>query len=283
VTHLVILSGLSGSGKSTAVKALEDLGYFCVDNLPPTLLPTFIELCSNSAEHITKVALVMDIREGVFFEPAPEMIRQIKEKGKLVELLFLESSDEAIVQRYKETRRKHPLSINGNILKGITKERKKLSKIRVLADHVIDTSLLNVHQLKEIIQDIFGKSVSKKITINFLSFGYKYGFPYDADIVFDARFLPSPYFIEKLKDLTGLNRKVRDFILKNEDTRKFLKKLVELLGFLVPKYEKEGKSYLTLAIGCTGGKHRSVVIVSELAEKLKYLSPTVWHRDISKG
>ncbi|HEY7535056.1 MAG TPA: RNase adapter RapZ, partial [Thermodesulfobacteriota bacterium] len=178
MTHLVILSGLSGSGKSTAVKALEDLGYFCVDNLPPTLLPTFIELCSNSAEHITKVALVMDIREGVFFKPAPEIIRQIKEKGKLVELLFLESSDEAIVQRYKETRRKHPLSIDGNILKGITKERKKLSKIRVLADHVIDTSLLNVHQLKEIIQDIFGKSVSKKITINFLSFGYKYGFPY---------------------------------------------------------------------------------------------------------
>ncbi|MCI0454657.1 MAG: RNase adapter RapZ [Candidatus Dadabacteria bacterium] len=283
MTQLVILSGLSGSGKSTAVKALEDLGYFCVDNLPPTLLPIFIELCSNSAEHITKAALVMDIREGVFFERASDMIIEIKGKGKWVELLFLESTDEAILKRYKETRRKHPLSANGNILKGILKERKMLSSIRVLADHVIDTSLLNVHQLREIIQDIFGKTVSKRITINLLSFGYKYGFPYDADVVFDARFLPSPYFIEKLKDLTGLNKQVRNFVLKKIDTRKFIKKLVDLLGFLIPRYEKEGKSYLTVAIGCTGGKHRSVVIVSELAEKLKHLSPTVWHRDISKG
>ncbi len=283
MTQLVILSGLSGSGKSTAVKALEDLGYFCVDNLPPTLLPIFIELCSNSAEHITKAALVMDIREGVFFERASDMIIEIKGKGKWVELLFLESTDEAILKRYNETRRKHPLSANGNILKGILKERKMLSRIRVLADHVIDTSLLNVHQLREIIQDIFGKTVSRKITINLLSFGYKYGFPYDADVVFDARFLPSPYFIEKLKDLTGLNKQVRNFVLKKIDTRKFIKKLVNLLGFLIPRYEKEGKSYLTVAIGCTGGKHRSVVIVSELAEKLKHLSPTVWHRDISKG
>ncbi|KRT65273.1 MAG: glmZ(sRNA)-inactivating NTPase, UPF0042 nucleotide-binding protein [Candidatus Dadabacteria bacterium CSP1-2] len=283
MTHLVILSGLSGSGKSTAVKALEDLGYFCVDNLPPTLLPTFIELCSNSAEHIKKTALVIDIREGVFFERAPEMIREIKEKGSWVELLFLDSTDEALVKRYKETRRKHPLSTNGNILKGITKERKMLSKIRVLADHVIDTSQLNVHQLREIIQDTFGKTISRKITINLLSFGYKYGFPYDADVVLDARFLPSPYFIEKLKDLTGLNKKVRDFILKNKDTRKFIKKLVDLLKFLIPKYEKEGKSYLTVAIGCTGGKHRSVVIATELAERLKHVSPTVWHRDISKS
>jgi UPF0042 nucleotide-binding protein len=283
VTQLVILSGLSGSGKSTAVKALEDLGYFCVDNLPPTLLPIFIELCSNSAEHITKAALVMDIREGVFFERASDMIREIKGKGKWVELLFLESTDETILKRYKETRRKHPLSANGSILKGILKERKMLSNIRVLADHVIDTSLLNVHQLREIIQDIFGKTVSRKITINLLSFGYKYGFPYDADVVFDARFLPSPYFIEKLKDLTGLNKQVRNFVVKKIDTRKFIKKLVDLLGFLIPRYEKEGKSYLTVAIGCTGGKHRSVVIVSELAEKLKHLSPTVWHRDISKG
>ena len=283
MTRLVILSGLSGSGKSTAVKALEDLGYFCVDNLPPTLLPTFIELCANSAEHIRKAAFVMDIREGVFFKRAPDVIMELKEKGYSVELLFLESSDETLVRRYKETRRKHPLSTNGNILKGISKERKMLSKIRSLADHLIDTSPLNVHQLREIVQDTFEKTKSRGISINFLSFGYKYGFPYDADVVLDVRFLPSPHFIESLKDLTGSDKKVREFVLKNKDTRKFIQKLVDLLKFLIPRYEKEGKSYLTVAIGCTGGKHRSVVIASELAERFKHLPLSVRHRDISKS
>jgi UPF0042 nucleotide-binding protein len=283
--RLVILSGLSGSGKSTAVKALEDLGYFCVDNLPPTLLPTFIELCAGSAKDITKAALVMDIREGVFFERTPHVIRELKDKGYSIELLFLDSTNEALVKRYKETRRKHPLSSNGNILKGISKERKMLSGIKNLADHLIDTSPLNVHQLREIVQDTFGKPASsfRGISINFLSFGYKYGFPYDADLVLDARFLPSPHFVESLKDLTGLHRKVKDFVLKNEDTRKFIEKLIDLLKFLIPRYEKEGKSYLTVAIGCTGGKHRSVVIATELSERFKHLSISVQHKDISKS
>lgn len=283
MTRLIILSGISGSGKSTAVKVLEDLGYFCVDNLPPTLIPTFIELCENSAEHIRKAALVMDVREGVFFERASDVITELKEKGRLVELLFLESSDQAIVKRYKETRREHPLSSNGNILRGIRRERKMLSKIKTLADYLIDTSDLNVHQLRELVQETFEKAKSKRISINFLSFGYKYGFPYDADLILDVRFLPSPHFIESLKDLTGSDRRVKDFVLKNEDTRKFIEKLVDLLKFLIPRYEKEGKSYLTVAVGCTGGKHRSAVIVNEIAERFKQLSPNVRHRDISKN
>ena len=283
MTRLIILSGLSGSGKSTAAKAIEDLGYFCIDNLPPTLIPTFIELCENSAEQIRKAALVMDVREGVFFERAPDVIAELKEKGHQVELLFLESSDQTLVKRYKETRRTHPLSTNGNILRGIHKERKILSKIKNLADYLIDTSELNVHQLRELIQDTFEKTKSRGISINFLSFGYKYGFPYDADVILDVRFLPSPHFIEGLKGLTGSDRRVKDFVLKNEDTRKFIDKLVDILKFLIPRYEKEGKSYLTVSIGCTGGKHRSAVIVNEVAERFKHLSPTVRHRDISKN
>ena len=280
---IVILSGISGSGKSTAVKALEDLGYFCLDNLPPTLIATFIELSKNSAEEITKIGIVMDIREGVFFERVPEVIEELKKKGNSVELLFLESSDEVLVKRYKETRRKHPLSADGNILEGISQEREILTKVKNIADHVIDTSSFNVHQLREIVQDLFGKTAARKISLNFLSFGYKYGFPYDADLVLDVRFLPSPHFIEGLRDLNGLDKEVRDFVFEHEDTREFIEKVVDFLEFLIPRYEKEGKSYLTVAIGCTGGKHRSVVIANEIEERFKNLSPNVWHRDISKS
>jgi len=282
--HIVIVSGLSGSGKSTAINALEDIGYFCVDNLPPNLIPTFIELCASSSERIPKVGLVMDIREGIFLESAPDVIKELKqENGYEVELLFLESSDEALVRRYKETRRKHPLSTDGNILEGISTERKMLSRIKDLADHIINTSPFNVHQLREIIQNTFGKTAPKKMSINFLSFGYKYGFPYDADIVFDVRFLPSPQFVEGLKNLTGSDKEVKNFIFKDKDTGKFIQKLVDLLKFLIPRYEKEGKSYLTVAIGCTGGKHRSVVITNKVAEKFKRHSPNVWHRDVLKS
>ncbi|HEX9831313.1 MAG TPA: RNase adapter RapZ [Thermodesulfobacteriota bacterium] len=280
---IVILSGISGSGKSTAVKALEDLGYFCLDNLPPTLIATFIELSKNSAEEITKIGIVMDIREGVFFERIPEVIEELKKKGNSVELLFLESSDEVLVKRYKETRRKHPLSADGNILEGISQEREILTKVKNIADHVIDTSSFNVHQLREIVQDLFGKTAARKISLNFLSFGYKYGFPYDADLVLDVRFLPSPHFIEGLRDLNGLDKEVRDFVFEHEDTSEFIEKVVDFLEFLIPRYEKEGKSYLTVAIGCTGGKHRSVVIANEIEERFKNLSPNVWHRDISKS
>ena len=281
--NIVILSGISGSGKSTAVKALEDLGYFCLDNLPPSLIPTFIDLAKHSAEHITKVGIVMDVREGVFFEEGPEVIEEVKKKGHSVELLFLESSDEVLVKRYKETRRKHPLSPDGNILEGISKERELLSRVKNMADHIIDTSSFNVHQLREIIQGTFGKTTPRKISINFLSFGYKYGFPYDADLVLDVRFLPSPHFIEGLKDLTGHDQSIIDFVLGHQDTREFIEKLVDFLEFLIPRYEEEGKSYLTVAIGCTGGKHRSVVITNEIAKRFKDLAPNIWHRDVSKS
>lgn len=280
--HILIVSGLSGSGKSTAVNALEDLGYFCVDNLPPTLITRFIELCASSAESITKIALVMDVREGVFFKLAPEVIAELKKKSYSTELLFLESSDEALVKRYKETRRKHPLSPDGSVLEGIFKEREMLSPIKELADHILDTSSFNVHQLREILQDTFEKALSRKMSVNFLSFGYKYGLPSEADLVFDVRFLPSPQFVEGLKDLTGLDKKIKKFVFK-KDTGKFVQKLVDLLEFLIPRYEKEGKSYLTMAIGCTGGKHRSVVIANEIAEKFRHLNPNVRHRDISKN
>jgi UPF0042 nucleotide-binding protein len=283
MTNLVIISGVSGSGKSTAMNVLEDLGYYCVDNLPMTLLPKFIELCENSQGDITKIALVVDIREGVFFEGAPEVIKDLKEKGHPIDLIFLDSSDTALVRRYKETRRKHPLSVNGNILEGISRERKMLKELKELSSYSIDTSDFNVHELKELIKNKFDKSRSQKLLVNILSFGYKHGHPYDADMVFDVRFLPNPYFVEELKELNGLDDEIVKFVMGREDTNEYVRKLTEFLEFLIPKYEKEGKSYLTIAIGCTGGKHRSVVIAGKLSEHFSHLSPVTIHRDISKS
>jgi RNase adapter protein RapZ len=283
MTDILILSGLSGSGKSTAVKALEDIGFFCVDNLPPSLLPRFIELCSTSSEQISKAALVIDAREGIFFE---DSIKLIKEYGKTMnrfEILFLDSSTETIVKRYKETRRKHPLSMNGTILDGITKEREMLSELTKIADNVIDTSSFNVHQLRDVIQDKYGKASPQRISIDFMSFGTKYGYPYDADIVIDVRFLENPNFIGHLKELNGLDDEVIKFVMSQEDSGKFIDKTVDLLEFLIPRYEHEGKSYLTIALGCTGGQHRSVVLVNEISKRLKYYSPLVRHRDIFRN
>ena len=283
MTNLVIISGVSGSGKSTAMNVLEDLGYYCVDNLPMTLLPKFIELCENSQGDINKVALAVDIREGVFFEGAPEIIKELKEKGHPIDVIFLDSSDTTLVRRYKETRRKHPLSVNGDILEGISREREMLRDLKELSIYNIDTTDFNVHQLKELIKKKFDKSLSQNLPINILSFGYKHGYPYDADMIFDVRFLPNPYFIEELKDLNGLDAEIVEFILSKEDTKEYIKKLTEFLEFLIPRYEKEGKAYLTIAIGCTGGKHRSVVIARKLSEHFSHLSPVTIHRDISKS
>lgn len=283
MTNLVIISGLSGSGKSTAVHVLEDLGFYCVDNLPLTLLPQFIELCDNSDKDIQKVALVIDIREGIFFDRAPALIKELKERGYPLDMIFLDSSDTALLKRYKETRRKHPLSSNGNVLEGISKEREKLKELKDLANYTIDTSEFNVHDLRELIRTNFERTVSQNLSVNIMSFGYKHGFPQEADIVFDVRFLPNPYFIEALKELSGRDDEVRDFILNNEDSKEFIKKLTEFLEFLLPKFEKEGKSYLTIAIGCTGGKHRSVVIADTISEHFKDLSPITRHRDVSKN
>ncbi|OGE22680.1 MAG: RNase adaptor protein RapZ [Candidatus Dadabacteria bacterium RIFCSPHIGHO2_12_FULL_53_21] len=283
MTNLVIISGVSGSGKSTAMNVLEDLGYYCIDNLPMMLLPKFIELCENSQGDINKIALVVDIREGVFFKGAPEVIKDLKEKGHPIDVIFLDSSDTALVRRYKETRRKHPLSVNGNILEGISKEREMLKDLKELSSYSIDTSDFNVHELKELIKSKFDKSHSQKLLVNILSFGYKHGHPYDADMVFDVRFLPNPFFVEELKELNGLDDEIVEFVLSKEVTKEYFKKLTEFLEFLIPRYEKEGKSYLTIAVGCTGGKHRSVVITKKLSEHFKHLSPVTIHRDISKS
>ena len=283
MTNLVIISGLSGSGKSTAVNVLEDLGYYCVDNIPPTLLPPFIELCENSDKDINKVALVIDIRERVSFDSAPTVIEEFKKKGYPVDMIFLESSDQTLIKRYKETRRKHPLSDDGNIIEGISKEREMLEKLKKLSNYTIDTSELNVHELSEIIKNKFNKTSSQDILLNIISFGFKHGIPNDADMIFDVRFLPNPHFIEDLKDLNGTDNEVIDYIMNKEEAAIFIERMTEFLDYLVPNYEKEGKSYLTNAIGCTGGKHRSVAITGKLAEHFKHLSPVTRHRDISKN
>jgi UPF0042 nucleotide-binding protein len=283
MTSIVIISGLSGSGKSTAVNALEDMGYYCVDNIPPTLLPTFIELCKNSEKDISKVALGIDIRERVSFDSAPRVIREFKEKGYPVDMIFLESSDSTLLKRYKETRRKHPLSNDGNISEGITKERKMLEELKELSNYTIDTSELNVHQLSEIIKNKFNKEGSQNILLNIISFGFKHGIPNDADMIFDVRFLPNPHFVESLKNLNGTDKEVLDYIMEKEQSIEFIEKMTEFLDYLIPNYEKEGKAYLTIAIGCTGGKHRSVAITDKVAEHFKDLSPLTRHRDISKN
>jgi UPF0042 nucleotide-binding protein len=283
MTNLVIISGVSGSGKSTAMNVLEDLGYYCVDNLPMTLLQKFIELCENSQGDINKIALAVDIREGVFFERAPAVIRELKEKGHPIDIIFLDSADPTIIRRYKETRRKHPLSEDGNILEGISRERAMLKELKELSSYRIDTTDYNVHHLKEAIKKRFDLSLSQKLLINILSFGYKHGYPYDADMIFDVRFLPNPFFIEGLRELNGLDKEITEFIMSREDTKEYIKKLTEFLEFLIPRYEKEGRTYLTIAIGCTGGKHRSVVVAKKLSEHFSHLSPVTIHRDISKS
>jgi UPF0042 nucleotide-binding protein len=283
VTNLVIISGLSGSGKSTAVHVLEDLGYYCVDNLPPTLLPTFIELCKKSDKEISKVALVIDIRERVSFESTPQVIQELRQKGYIVDIIFLESTDSVLVKRYKETRRKHPLSKDGNILEGISKEREMLDELKSLSSYKIDTSELNVHQLSDIIKNKFNQSDTQNILLNIMSFGYKYGIPNDADMIFDVRFLPNPHFVENLRDMNGTDKEVIDFIMNQNESKEFIKKLTEFLDYLIPNFEKEGKAYLTIAIGCTGGKHRSVAITDKIAKHFNSLSPLIRHRDISKN
>ena len=284
MNRIIILSGLSGSGKSTAIKALEDIGYFCVDNLPPDLLLNFLELTFNSKNKVNKVAIVIDIRipDKKILMNFPRTFKKLKSTFPNVELVFIECLDDVIISRYKETRRKHPLQQNGDILSGIKKEKEILSNIKEISDYNIDSSEYNVHQLKEVVQSYFSGDENNILSLNFQSFGYKHGYPIDADLVFDVRFLPNPYFISKLKDLDGNHNRIKEFVLSHEETRLFLGKVADLLKFLIPEYKKEGKSYLNVALGCTGGKHRSVVIVNELAKELNDYCPKTRHRDIIK-
>lgn len=280
--NLVIVSGLSGSGKSSAINVLEDLGYYCVDNLPPQLIHTFLNLCKKSSAQIENVAFGIDIREGEFLNKIHEEIKKLKKSGKKVQSIFLDASDQSLIKRYKESSRLHPLAPTGNLPEGIKNEREALREIKQSSENVIDTTKLTVHQLKQIIIDIFGKSKKQKLILNFSSFGYKYGIPNDPDIMIDVRFLPNPHFNEKIKKFNGKDIKIKRYVLKGDEPKVFLDKLVDFLDFLFDKYILEGKSYLTVAIGCTGGKHRSVVIVEELKKRFKKLNPNISHRDIGK-
>jgi len=284
--RVVIITGLSGSGKSTALRALEDIGFFCVDNLPVVLLPKLLDITTKSSPEIKQVAMVMDLRERSFLKKYEDIFSRLKEKGYKIEILFLDSSDESLLRRFSVTRRIHPLSEKGSVMDGIRQEREKLSALKEMADQVIDSTSTNVHQLKDIVQRYFLPPFeNKKVIINVVSFGYRYGLPADADLVFDVRFLPNPYFVEDLKEFNGQNDAVRDYVLKNEKSESFLKKVLDLMTYLIPLYNREGKVRLTVALGCTGGKHRSVVMADQFGahfSDMKYIV-NVTHRDISKS
>ena len=284
--RVVIITGLSGSGKSTALRALEDIGFFCVDNLPVVLLPKFLDITTLSSPEIDRVAMVMDLRERSFLDKYQRIFTRLKDKGYKIDILFLESSDDSLLHRFSETRRIHPLSEKGPIMEGILLEREKLLSLKQMADKIIDTTSLNVHQLKDIVQKHFLPSSGyNKMVVNVTSFGYRYGLPADADLVFDVRFLPNPYFVENLKNFDGNHAAVKDYVLKNKESEEFLKKILDLMALLIPLYEKEGKARLNVALGCTGGKHRSVVMANELSSyfsAMKYMV-NLNHRDINKS
>lgn len=282
--RFVIVTGLSGAGKTEATKSLEDIGYFCVDNLPPKLIPKFAEACNTG--QINKVALVMDIRGGVFFDDLFESLEYLKKNNFKYEILFLDCSDEVLVKRFKQNRRSHPLSPNGRVLTGIDIERKKLREVQDKADIIIDTSKYPIKDLREKINEYFGdyKSVEEEISISVLSFGFKYGIPVDSDLVFDVRFIPNPFYIPELKPLSGMDEPVREYVLKQQETKDFLEKLNDMLKFLIPNYAKEGKKQLIVSIGCTGGRHRSVAIANAIYEELKKedFNASIEHRDINE-
>lgn len=282
--NIIILSGLSGSGKSTAIKALEDIGHYCVDNLPVLLISDFVNLCKNSDLKLQNIALVIDIRinDPLTLKDIDKFIDDLKKHADDLKLIFLDAKDEVLIKRFKETRRSHPLSKDGNIIESVNEERKILNNFREMSDYLIDTSDYNVHELKKHIHDVFSQDGTDSIYLSLMSFGFKHGYPLDADIVLDARFLPNPYFVDTLRALNGNNNKIIDYVLSNDESKIFVEKITDLLSFLMPKYKKEGKSYLNMAIGCTGGKHRSVVITNEIANNYKDYKVSVKHRDIEK-
>jgi UPF0042 nucleotide-binding protein len=282
--RLIIITGLSGAGKSWAIKCFEDMGYYCVDNLPTTLIPTFAELCVHSTRRIARIALGVDIREREYLHPIVEVLSELRAAGHLTEVLFLEASEEALVRRYHETRRRHPVS-SGSLLDGIREERKLLANLRELADRAIDTSQITVHELRQRLVELYGEAASPGLSVNLLSFGYKFGVPYEADLVFDCRFLPNPFFVEGLKAQDGRTLAVRQFVVEQPEGRELIARLRDLLAYLLPHYQKEGKAYLTVAVGCTGGRHRSVALVEELRGPVEAqgIPVHVTHRDVDRA
>ncbi len=283
--QFLIITGLSGAGKSYAMKVFEDLGFFCVDNLPPALLPKFAELCLQSDGRVTKAALAIDVRGGEFFDDLFAALAQLEEVGFDSEILFLEAADDVLVRRFEETRRKHPLGRAGGVLEGIRAERRRLQAVKEQADKIIDTSTLTVRDLREEILGTFVRGEQEKtLTVIVVSFGYKFGIPLDADLVFDVRFLPNPHYDEALRPLPGSSEEVRRFVLGKDATREFMTRLTEMMDFLLPQFIAEGKAHLTVALGCTGGKHRSVVLGNELTRYLRHqgYKVRVRHRDVKK-
>ncbi|GEO66686.1 RNase adapter RapZ [Levilactobacillus spicheri] len=281
--HLVIITGMSGAGKTVAMQSFEDLGYFCIDNLPPTLLPKFWDLVRESGK-LNKIALVIDLRSRAFYDEVVRMLNDVAIHGTMqAQVLFLDASDEELVSRYKETRRSHPLARNGRVMEGIQRERRLLAPIRQAAQLVIDTTNISPRKLREEIFHNYETETTQAFHIELMSFGFKYGLPIDADIVMDVRFLPNPYYLPELRDQTGLDQPVYDYVMKQPQTEDFYQQFLKLLESIVPGYKKEGKANLTIAIGCTGGQHRSVALAQRLGQALGNQYPVhVTHRDIEK-
>lgn len=282
--NLLIITGMSGAGKTVAVQSLEDLGFFCVDNLPPILIPKFAELIKQSGGGIERVALVVDLRSREFFDSLSEAIDSInKMEGIAFHILYLDANDHTLVSRYKETRRRHPLSPNGSPLEGIHAERRLLQEMKGRANQIIDTSQMKPAQLRDKIINQYTQQTSS-LTINVLSFGFKYGTPIDVDLLFDVRFLPNPHYVDELRPKTGCDAEVSEFVMKHQETKEFVTKLLDFLAFLLPHYQREGKSQLVIGIGCTGGKHRSVTIAEHIGKTFaKDYSVRVSHRDMEKS
>jgi UPF0042 nucleotide-binding protein len=287
-THrIVLVTGLSGAGKSTATKALEDLGFFCIDNLPVMLLPKLLELVSHgTSDEVQRLAIVVDAREARFLDSTPAALEEVRREGHQLEVVFFDCADDVLMRRFSETRRRHPISPDGSVADGIAEERRLLEQLRNLADQIIDTTRMTVHELRDAVTALFGgPGHDDKLNVTLLSFGFRNGIPPASDLVFDVRFLPNPYFVEGLKPHPGTDPRVSQWVLERAQTQEFLARLESLLQFLVPQYRAEGKSYLTVSIGCTGGRHRSVALAEELGKRLTEkhrANVKVTHRDVLK-
>ena len=285
--RFVVVTGMSGGGKSTALKMLEDAGFYCVDNLPASLIEKFVELITMPNGEITKVALGLDVRADQSFKKTTEVLKGLKKKGYQFEILFMEASEQVLIKRYKETRRIHPLAADGRVEDGVRKEQEVLQEIRKTADYVIDTSHLLTRELKAELDRIFVSNEEyNSLMVTIMSFGFKHGIPSDADLVFDVRFLPNPFYIDELKHKTGNDKEVQDYVMSNGEAEIFLEKLTDMIQFLIPNYIKEGKYRLVIAIGCTGGKHRSVTLANELYARMKdkgHYGIKLYHRDMAES
>jgi len=284
--ELIVITGLSGAGRTQAMQSLEDQGFFCVDNLPPTFLVKFAELCAQSRGKVSKAAIVCDLRGGEFFSSLSEALSNLEKEGFRLEVLFLDASDETLIRRYKESRRRHPLSPHGRVLDGIQAERQQLEELRSRADSIIDTSNLSSQQLRSQVAGLFCKAQGLgQMAVSVISFGFKYGIPMDADLVMDVRFLPNPFYVEALRPLTGEHELVREYVFGNQMAQDFMEKYLDLLEYILPNYIKEGKTHLVIGIGCTGGQHRSVAIAEKVGSFLKErdYAISVKHRDATKN